>query len=318
MPLSPAKGRKVLQKYVAIYAAHLINEGQSIQALELYTMYGAPASQQNFNIYKRILTDIVSMSGLNTTKAYKVWSSLRNMMYSLYLELSQNSDSNDSTRKEYHTYLLISHYYATRAAVQTDLSLNTMAAKLSVSLLRHTDIVPADKAFYEAGLLCKSVGWEAMAFVFTNHLLDIAEAIEDGTLDSLDHSDFQATDIPFEIPLPEHLFLSPGELEQQKEWVLEVSMNQNVEQVLPKDERGVYEASLVNYQNGQASVPCLITGYPVLKNQMPFNQPGIGANKEDWNKLFMASKVSHSPEIQDVLQFVCQWGQVTSDVSYSL
>ncbi|XP_052833703.1 intraflagellar transport protein 172 homolog [Octopus bimaculoides] len=225
-----AMGRKVLQKYVAIYAAHLINEGQSIQALELYTMYGAPASQQ-------------------------------------YTELSQNSDSNDSTRREYHTYLLISHYYATRAAVQTDLSLNAIAAKLSVSLLRHTDIVPADKAFYEAGLLCKVSVKPLLLFFFFFMIATLLQAIEDGTLDSLDHSDFQATDIPFEIPLPEHLFLSPSELEQQKEWVLEVSMNQNVEQVLPKDDRGVYEASLVNYQNGQASVPCLITAITAETNR---------------------------------------------------
>lgn len=31
----------------------------------------------------------------------------------------------------------------------------TVATKLSVSLLRHTELVPADKAFYEAGLACK-------------------------------------------------------------------------------------------------------------------------------------------------------------------
>lgn len=29
------------------------------------------------------------------------------------------------------------------------------------------------------------------------------QAIEEGTLDSLDHSDFQDTDIPFEVPLPD-------------------------------------------------------------------------------------------------------------------
>lgn len=30
----------------------------------------------------------------------------------------------------------------------------------------------------------------------------LSQAIEDGNLDSLDHSDFQNTDIPFEVPLP--------------------------------------------------------------------------------------------------------------------
>lgn len=30
----------------------------------------------------------------------------------------------------------------------------------------------------------------------------LLQAIEEGTLDALDHSDFQDTDIPFEVPLP--------------------------------------------------------------------------------------------------------------------
>ncbi len=42
------------------------------------------------------------------------------------------------------------------------------AAKLSVSLLRHSDVVPADKAFYEAGAAARDVGWNNMAFVFFN------------------------------------------------------------------------------------------------------------------------------------------------------
>ena len=51
--------------------------------------------------------------------------------------------------------LLIAHFYAARSAAHAHKSLDTTAAKLSVSLLRYTDIVPADKAFYEAGILCK-------------------------------------------------------------------------------------------------------------------------------------------------------------------
>lgn len=35
---------------------------------------------------------------------------------------------------------------------------DTVAAQLSVSLLRHTDLLPADKAFYEAGMAAKVRG----------------------------------------------------------------------------------------------------------------------------------------------------------------
>jgi len=47
-----------------------------------------------------------------------------------------------------------------------------------------------------------------MAFVFLNRYLDLVEAIEEGSLESLDNADFQDTDIPLEIPLPEKPYLS--------------------------------------------------------------------------------------------------------------
>lgn len=57
--------------------------------------------------------------------------------------------------REFEQHLLITHYLATRAACLGLPQLEPLAAKLSVSLLRHTDIIPADKAFYEAGQNCK-------------------------------------------------------------------------------------------------------------------------------------------------------------------
>ena len=44
-------------------------------------------------------------------------------------------------------------------------------------------------------------------------------------------------------------------------------MDQKVEQQLPIDERMTYEASLVAAGSGNASQPCIVTGYPVLGNR---------------------------------------------------
>ena len=71
-----------------------------------------------------------------------------------------------------------------------------------------------------------------MAFVFLNRFLDLCEAIEEGSLDSLDHSDFLDTDIPYEIPLPAEISVPENLKEEAKEWVLAVSMDQSVEQVI--------------------------------------------------------------------------------------
>ncbi|CAC5423828.1 IFT172 [Mytilus coruscus] len=308
---------KVLHKYAALYATHLIKNGDSRQALDVYVRYGAPPFQQNFNIYKRIFSDIINSRDLNRPEAYKIWADLRDVMFDLCENMSKSGDANSPSHQEFQTMLLIAHYYANRSAAMAQKSLDSIAAKLSVSLLRHTDVIPADKAFFEAGMMARALGWENMAFVFLNRYLDISEAIEEGSLDMLDHSDFQDTDIPFEIPLPEKAHLTSQQHEEVKEWVLAVSMDQKVEQILPRDERNCYEASLAAPDTGIKSLPCVITGYPVLRNQMDFKTPGHVANKDDWNKFLMATKVSHSTELQDVLKFIGAWCGATPNPSYS-
>lgn len=100
-------------------------------------------------------------------------------------------------------------------------------------------------------------------------------------------------------------------------------MDNRLEQVLPRDERNSYEASLVAANTGLRSLPCILTGnththtdempfnlsfqscwspfftssllvppgYPVLRNKVELSAAGRAANKEDWNKFLMAAKV---------------------------
>ncbi|MBN3302921.1 IF172 protein, partial [Amia calva] len=298
---------KVLHKYVALYATHLIKEGQSVKVLNLYVLHGVPANPQNFNIYKRMFLDLLSMVGTDSAEAYRMWADLRDVMFILCENMVKSAEANSPAHEEFETMLLIAHYCATRSAAKGVDQLNTIAAKLSISLLRHTQLIPADKAFYEAGLASKDVGWENMAFIFLNRFLDLSDGIDEGNLDALDHTDFQDTDIPFEVPLPEKQHVTEDKREETRDWVLTVSMDQRVEQVLPKDERDTYEASLLAVNTGIRSLPCVITGYPVLRNKIEFKRPGKAANKDDWNKFLMATKTTHSPECQDVLKFISQW-----------
>ncbi|XP_067120573.1 intraflagellar transport protein 172 homolog [Centruroides vittatus] len=314
LEMAEQQGTKVLHKYVAQYATQLIREDNAVHALQLYARFGTPAFSQNYNIYRRIVSDILLTKNLNNAESYRTWADLRDVIFDLY----QNIEKLDGPEKsEFEVLLLIAHYYAVRSACLGQTSLDKQAAKLSISLLRHIDIIPADKAFYEAGLSAKTMNWESMTFIFWNHYLDICEAIEEGNLNSLDHSDFRDTDIPFEIPLPENMYLNESEHEEVKEWVLAISMDQRVEQVLPLDERMTYEASLIAANTGNASPPCVITGYPVLRNKLEFRKPGKAANKEDWNKFLMAAKMSHSAECQDVLKFITLWCGGAPSMGYS-
>ncbi|XP_037837544.1 intraflagellar transport protein 172 homolog [Kryptolebias marmoratus] len=298
---------KILHKYVALYATHLIKEGEALKALQLYVQHGAPPNPQNFNIYKRLFLDLINLPGTDGPESYRMWADLRNFLLQLCENVSRSAEANSPAHEDFEQMLLIAHYFATRSAARGVEQLVSVAAKLSVSLLRHTELIPADKAFYEAGLACRAVGWENMAFIFLNHFLDLCDAVDEGTLDSLDHSDFLDTDVPFEVPVPTKLCVTAEQREQIRDWVLMVSMDQRVEQVLPRDDRNTYEASLVAAGTGLRSLPCVLTGYPVLRNKIEFSSAGKQANKEDWNKFLMATKTTHSPECQDVLKFISQW-----------
>ncbi|XP_054618204.1 intraflagellar transport protein 172 homolog [Dunckerocampus dactyliophorus] len=296
---------KILHKYVALYATHLIKEGDALKALQLYVQHGAPPNPQNFNIYKRLFLDMIHLP--EAPESYRTWADLRNVLLQLCESLAKSVGDNSVAHEDFEQMLLISHYYAARAAATGIEELTSISAKLCVSLLRHTDLVPADRAFYEAGLACRAAGWENMAFIFLNHFLDVCDAIAEGSLDSLDHSDFSDTDIPFEVPLPTKPCVGDPQREEIRNWVLTVAVYGRLEQVLPRDERNSYEASLVDANSGLRSLPCVLTGYPVLRNKVEFSSAGKAANKEDWNKFLMTTKTSHSPECQDVLKFISQW-----------
>ncbi len=174
LELAQQQGPGILAKYVALYAADLIRSNAALSALELFSKYGCPATPQNFNIYKHLCAEVYKQS-LEGAAGYSTYANLRNMMLSLVEELSSTAEAGSLHHREFEQHLTISHYLATRAAFQGVDQLKTLVAKLSTSLLRHTDVVPADKAFYESGLHCKAVGWENMAFIFFNRFLDLSE-----------------------------------------------------------------------------------------------------------------------------------------------
>ena len=117
---------------------------------------------------------------------------------------------------------------AMRSACSEHEQLDAITARLSIALLRHSDILPMDRTFYEAGIMCRKVGWNEMSMMFLNRYLDVVDAIEERNPEMLATSDFVETDIPYEIDLPEQPSLSSEHHEKIKEHVLTLSMKQAV------------------------------------------------------------------------------------------
>lgn len=59
---------------------------------------------------------------------------------------------------EFESLMTVCHYCGVRCACQGLQSLNQIAVKISIALLRYSDIIPADKAYYEAGVDARVCG----------------------------------------------------------------------------------------------------------------------------------------------------------------
>ncbi|XP_017777562.1 PREDICTED: intraflagellar transport protein 172 homolog [Nicrophorus vespilloides] len=297
-------GGVVLYKYVAQYASQLLRDGFTLEALSLFLSHSAPPTPQNFNIYNRIAANIFSMPNISGPDHYNTWVQLRQMLLELVngIEVAPNIDM--KIKIHFQTVLLISHYYGLRCVCRQVQVLKNIGMKISVALLRYTDIIPADKAFYEAGIDLREEGRNSEAFVFLNHYLDICEAIEDGENQLIDHTDLGQTDFPSNVPIPEEMFLhdETDEHDRIREWVLAISMDQKVDQNLPMDERRLYESSL---EAGQS--PCIVSGYPVKNPAVSFMNSNYTANKDMWSKLTMAAKMYPETNISDAITFIQQW-----------
>lgn len=290
-----------LHKYIALYATQLLKENLAHQALDLYNKHGTPALTQNFNIYGRIALDLFKST---EDLSYQQWSNLRQMLFNLNLGISATSSIDIKVKNHFETLLLITHYYAIRSECRKIQQLKLIGVKISVALLRYSDIIPADKAFYEAGVDLRNEGRTSEAFVFLNHYLDICEAIEENESQLIDHSDLNNTDFPVDYALPEQMYLA-DKLEEHdsiREWVLAISMDSKIDQSLQLDGRNLYESSLK-----PGELPCVISGYPVLKTGVHFSKSSYTANKDMWAKLNMAAKISPESNVHDILFFIQNW-----------
>ena len=94
---------------------------------------------------------------MNSRENYGEWSKLRDMLLNLTQNLAKSPEKESPDHKTFKKLLLIAHYNTMRCSCIGNEQLDTIAAKLSISLLRHSDLIPADKAFYEAGIMCQVI-----------------------------------------------------------------------------------------------------------------------------------------------------------------
>ncbi|CAG5025534.1 unnamed protein product [Parnassius apollo] len=178
-----------------------------------------------------------------------------------------------------------------------------IASKVARALPRYTDIIVADVAFFSAGsaIRAEGAGGAREAFALLNHCLDLAEAADDDAAHTLDYTDFECTDWPHNPLLLESACVRGPPLDELREWVLSVSMDQAVEQSLPLDKRGMYAASV----SGDEPC-CIITGHPLGSRLVTFSN-GRCANREWWSRLSQAAKLRVGGAAAALQEHIARW-----------
>jgi len=278
---SQREGEDCVAKYGAQYAKDLVNKGDYEGAVGVFQRYGAPPQPAVFDLYKRISHEILALDPPRDAALQ----GLKEVLYKLVSGLEGLPG-----HSEFEQLLFIVHFI-TQKIMCSNAGLSDTAAKLAISLVRYCTDVPADKAFHDAGQCAKDMGWNNMAFVFFNRYLDLTEAMEEPEMaNMIDNSDFANSDIPFDFPLPEKSQTDEekSHTEEVRNWVLQVSMDNNTDQSL--DTRncdscgaGTFSGSLKCHSCATTKRPCIITGFPVLRDSVKCPSCNMVANRSDWN-----------------------------------
>ncbi len=290
--LAAKQSGEVLNQYLERYTKMLLQNGEYKKAGDTLIKHACPQAQELLPIYKTLALEILAVCKENELQT------LRDMLQRLCDNLALSLDENNPIYREFYEYLFITHLLLMKTECSRNPSLSRIHAKQCISLLRYTKFIRADKAFLDSAHACKSESLNNMAFVFYNRYLDLAEAIEDPNSAQIDNTEFEGTDIPspYDIPLPEGNLTNDDQREEIRDWVLTIQMDDNVQKTLSKrrdDESGqdIYEAALFSPFSNASWQPCIISGYPLLREHMiTCKFCGKGAIREYWNEYIEANQ----------------------------
>ncbi|KDO34175.1 hypothetical protein SPRG_01418 [Saprolegnia parasitica CBS 223.65] len=285
-------GPKALAKYLVLRCTRLLEHDDADAAIAAFTTYGVPLVDDTLPVVERVVAKCLGCPvAVEPTPEHAAnVASLVKVLRKLVKEMKATKEVSPAQVATMEQFLLIAHYTSFKYQAQAA-GLQDIACKIGMSLLRYISVLPADKLFYLAGAGCRAKKWLSPAFVFFNRYLDLTEAIDDGNLNSLDNSDFLSTDIPRDFPLPDEQYL-PDEAarEEIRDWVLTISMDQQVQEKLPERpcpncQASIYEGSLHCTECKAKFEPCIITGFPVVA-KMTVNCTNCKAiaERESWNK----------------------------------
>ncbi|KUF97591.1 L-amino-acid oxidase [Phytophthora nicotianae] len=284
-----------LAKYLVLRCSRLCEHDEMSTAIKTISDYGIPLDSDALDMTERLVQKTLAC-GYTVEEDPEHQAALPELvkcLRKLVKDLRANSKEFPSSRvQKIEQWLLVTHFFAIKHQA-ANAGLDDLVAKISMSLLRFVSVLPADKMFYLAGAAARKKKWLSAAFVYFNRYLDLCEAIDDGDASNLDNTDFVGTDIPspLDFALPEvHYLAEESAREEIRDWVLTISMDQQVAEKLPERaclhcKASIYEAALQCPECKTASESCIVTGFPVAaKTTVHCATCKVIADRETWNK----------------------------------
>jgi len=225
---------------------------------------------------------------------------LRDVLYQLLRgsagESKINIRSAPEEVKQLDRFLKVLHLSSIRRVCE-QVGLKSLVTKQCVSLLRYSDLVPVDVAFYHAGERCREESKSEMALVFFNRFVDVTEMLEDEDGD-IDETEFLMTDIPSSHKnLPKKSHFDEDAIEEIREWALTAGMSNNVQCQLPLRKctncgKKTYLAGVTCHNCKHAVPECIVTGWPVIGASNAVSCPKCHgrALKDAWNSFVLKAK----------------------------
>jgi intraflagellar transport protein 172 len=279
------EGEQYVEKYTMLYAQDLLNKKKTDEAIAVLARYIPSANSSNIPAYIGLC-----QSTVYAVPSYDViqpsFFALRQMLFKVLKNVDQSAKSYSVLRNFTRAVHLLC-----QQAICTRSGLSELALRASISVLRYSDLIPADFLFFHAGEVCRLAGKLEWALVYLNRFVDVYEVIKSGDLKSgnIDNERFEGTDIPKEMCLRKQLAVSENAATEINEWVLEQTVGGEVEGKLPmvackKCNRQIYAASLGCKLCKMEFEFCHVTGYPII-NPTKCTSCGVMANRTDWGKV---------------------------------
>lgn len=268
-----------------------MRQSDFVGAAAMLIKYAVPVKPEALDAYRTLAKEILSLPA--DQRSFQAEQNLQKILLKVVQGLEATSKTSPQLLKEFRQMHQAAHFLAL-ATVSAKQGLKELAAMQATALLRYIQFVPADKAFYEAGNAWRALGGrkDNMAFVMLNKFLDIQEALEEargpGATVTLENADLIATDIPLDFPLPVRPYVPEHKVEDVREWILTVSMRQDVEQALSERKCGTckaatYEASLTCHTCKASAPMCWASGFPIVDRVQCTADARHEANRPQWN-----------------------------------